>query len=113
MYIWIGLAFIFLSIMETVVHHFNTSIFSKIRNIFWRKFFESHWTNKYDYIDGKEYVKKKGFVYIIALFDAYHVAKWSMIFCFAMAFGFDYVIGFACLQWLIHKAFYSKLWAKS
>ena len=109
MYIWIGIAFFFLSIMETVSHHFNGSIFAKIKNKFWYEFFKSDWKRKYTEI----LEKKKGLEYFFALIDAYHVSKWLMIFCFAMAIGFDYVIGFAAMQWLIHKIFYTKLWAKS
>lgn len=109
-YFWIGLALFFLAVLETVSHHFDISVFSKIKNKFWYEFFKSDWRRKYINVDTLE--KKKGVDYILSLFDGYHVSKWMMIFCFAMAFGFQYVYLFASIEYVIHKVFYSDIFIR-
>ena len=110
MYFWIVLALFFLAVLETVSHHFERSVFSRIRNEFWNSFFKSDWKRKY--VDIETLEKKKGLDYILSLIDAYHVSKWLMIFCFAMALGFDYVYVFAAAEYLMHRAFYTDLFIR-
>jgi hypothetical protein len=106
-YLWIGLALFFFAVLETVSHHFERSIFSKIKNQFWYEFFKSDWRRKYS--DPENLVKKKYFDYVLSLIDGYHVSKWLMILCFALAFGFEYVYLIASIEYIMHKIFYSDL----
>ena len=106
---WIALALFLLSIMETVSHHFERSIFSQIKNKFLYDFFKSDWRRKYT----ETLKKKKGLEYIIALIDAYHVCKWGMILSFALAFNVVwYVPIFAVMEWIIHRLFYTEIFLK-
>lgn len=106
-YLWIVLALFFLSVLETVTHHFEVSIFARIKNEFWYNFFKSDWKRKYVNVETLE--KKKGVAYILSLIDAYHVSKWMMILCFALAFGFKYVYLMASIEYVIHRIFYSDI----
>ena len=119
MFYFIGLALFLLAVMETVTHHFNESVFSKIKSKVLYEFFKSDWRRKYnieEYWDKeleknvKKFVKKKGIDYLFALIDAYHVSKWGMILSFSLAFDIVwYVPLFAALEWSIHRLFYTRL----
>ena len=82
---FILLGLVCLAVMETIQHHFYTSIFARTESLFWYLFWESDWRNKY--VLG---VKKTGYAYVKSLIDGYHVSKWLMLASFGIAvFGFN------------------------
>jgi hypothetical protein len=100
-HIYLVLALICMSVMETIEHHFSSSIFFllPIGRLFY--FFQS------------KNPRTK-------LFDAYHVSKWLMLIFFWLAIrSFDITVTWwvhglstALFIWAIHKLFYENLWLR-
>jgi hypothetical protein len=94
--VFLILALFFMSIMETIEHHFYCSIFELIQSDFWYEFFKSN---------------KSRF----NLFDAYHISKWLMIICFYLTAvymtSWEWLgIQFLFLTFIMHKIFYENIW---
>ena len=113
--LFLQLALICMAVMETIQHHFFTSIFAKIESLEWYAFWMSDWRNKYDF-KNNQWVKKTGWAYIKSLIDGYHVSKWLMITFFTMAGYFTQLKTAVTLQeqvvyymldiYLTHRFFY-------
>jgi hypothetical protein len=97
------LAGVFNSVMDTITHYFNRSIFKDLNKYFWNP--QESWKGK----------KFLGWMVL----DAWHLAKFGMLFSLiaaAMTYSpitpfwmFDF--GIMCFAWAIgFELFYTKIW---
>jgi hypothetical protein len=80
-YLLVILAALFNSVMDTLIHHHDTSIFKNYKTGFWADALETSWRNKY--IDGDPTKGHKKLFWIInvpdAFTDGWHLSKSFMI----------------------------------
>jgi hypothetical protein len=86
-YILVILAAISNAVMDTLIHHHDTSVFKKYKTGFWSDAYLESWKNKY--VDGEPIKgRKKWFWKInvpVQFLDAWHCTKSIMIICLIAA----------------------------
>lgn len=99
-FILIFLAAMFNAIMDTTDHHFKLSIFDRIKNPWWRLWFNENqsWKNKYVDRDPKKGLVKwslLGFKFNkpVQISDSWHFFKMLMIFSICMIPALDVIDG--------------------
>lgn len=110
------LALICWDIYETIIDHFDVSIFRRIENIFILAWFRSHWTRKYVNNDPNG-GRKKFYGITLPPWDARHTSKWLALIFFYFAirnFNADadiliHGLAFAGIIYWTHRLFYEYL----